>query len=395
MNKTMNRLTAALMTGALTLALLSGCATGGESSSSAPGGASSSQGAQVDVEAITDIFQYAGGVAGDTVLASVDGEDITAAELLYWVTVDCDDLMRYANYYGQSEIDWDTESDGQSVAEFVLEDALQGAALYRLVDQHARQEGAEVAQEDQQAIEQTLQAIEDSQADTGLTAQQYLWQSMLTPELYTWYCQCEYLYGEMTQSRFGEGTQGYPSDEDVERYLEEIELYRVKHILLATMDTQTGEALSEEEAQQQKVRAEELLAQLRGSSDPETLFDQLMEENSEDPGLAAYPDGYLAVPGEMVTEFEEASLALEIGEISDVVESSAGYHIILRLPLDVDVADYREQYISEQMLAVRDGWLAQADIQASDAYYDIDVPAFYQAVSDYRSAAAALAGQEG
>ena len=138
MNKTMNRLTAALMTGALTLALLSGCATGGESSSSAPGGASSSQGAQVDVEAITDIFQYAGGVAGDTVLASVDGEDITAAELLYWVTVDCDDLMRYANYYGQSEIDWDTESDGQSVAEFVLEDALQGAALYRLVDQHAR-----------------------------------------------------------------------------------------------------------------------------------------------------------------------------------------------------------------------------------------------------------------
>ena len=43
---------------------------------------------------------------------------------------------------------------------------------------------------------------------------------MLTPELYTWYCQCEYLYGEMTQSRFGEGTQGYPSDEDVERYLE-------------------------------------------------------------------------------------------------------------------------------------------------------------------------------
>lgn len=39
--------------------------------------------------------------------------------------------------------------------------------------------------------------------------------------------------------------------------------WRAKHILLLTQDSQTGQALSEEEAAQKKAKAEELLAQLQ------------------------------------------------------------------------------------------------------------------------------------
>ena len=41
-------------------------------------------------------------------------------------------------------------------------------------------------------------------------------------------------------------------------------------------------------------------------------------------------------PGQMVAEFEEGSKALEAYGVSQPIETSYGYHIILRLPLDAD-----------------------------------------------------------
>ena len=82
-----------------------------------------------------------------------------------------------------------------------------------------------------------------------------------------------------------------------------------KHILIRTVDD-SGEPLPEEEQAAARATAEDLLAQIRAADDPIATFDQLMNENSEDPGLTSYPDGYLAVPGDMLQEFEDASLAL-------------------------------------------------------------------------------------
>ena len=61
-----------------------------------------------------------------------------------------------------------------------------------------------------------------------------------------------------------------------------------------------------------------------------------MNAESEDPGLSYYPDGYVFGPGEMMEEFENGAAALKDYEVSDPVETSAGYHVILRLPLTGD-----------------------------------------------------------
>ena len=74
-------------------------------------------------------------------------------------------------------------------------------------------------------------------------------------------------------------------------------------------------------------KAEELLARALAGED----FDMLIETYGEDPGMIAHPDGYTFVSGDMVTEFEEATLALEIGEISGLVISQFGIHIIKRV----------------------------------------------------------------
>lgn len=82
------------------------------------------------------------------------------------------------------------------------------------------------------------------------------------------------------------------------------------------------------------------------SNDPQALFDQLMAEYNEDSGE---PDeGYTFGPGEMVDEFYDGTAALEEYEISDLVESQFGYHIIMRLPSKIPtVEETKESYALE------------------------------------------------
>jgi peptidyl-prolyl cis-trans isomerase D len=75
-----------------------------------------------------------------------------------------------------------------------------------------------------------------------------------------------------------------------------------------------------------KKKAEALLAELRKSPDK---FPELAKQNSQDTG-SAEKGGDLGVmgPGMMVKPFEEAAFKLKEGEISPVVETEFGYHII-------------------------------------------------------------------
>jgi len=76
-----------------------------------------------------------------------------------------------------------------------------------------------------------------------------------------------------------------------------------------------------------EARAHELLARAHGGED----FDMLIALYGEDPGMEWNPDGYTFTIGQMVVEFEQATQELEIGEISGLVRTQFGYHIIKRV----------------------------------------------------------------
>jgi len=65
-------------------------------------------------------------------------------------------------------------------------------------------------------------------------------------------------------------------------------------------------------------------------------FRTLVETYGEDPGMWQNPEGYTFVSGVMVPSFEQATRELEIGEISGIVWSDFGIHIIKRVEPNPD-----------------------------------------------------------
>ena len=126
------------------------------------------------------------------------------------------------------------------------------------------------------------------------------------------------------------------SDEDVLAWANDNDYLRCKHILFLT-ENDDGTDMTDEEKAEVRKEAEAVLEELRAlESDREALlarFDELMAD-ADDPGMTTFPDGYTFTSGQMVQEFEDGTRALEDYALSDIVESSYGCHIILRLPLD-------------------------------------------------------------
>jgi peptidyl-prolyl cis-trans isomerase D len=117
-------------------------------------------------------------------------------------------------------------------------------------------------------------------------------------------------------------------EEDLRRYYAEnasryttAEERRASHILVkADKDAPAAER------DKAKAKAEALLAQLRKNP---AAFAELARKNSDDPGSAARGgDLDFFGRGAMVKPFEDAVFAMKAGEISNVVQSDFGFHII-------------------------------------------------------------------
>ncbi|MHC4520425.1 MAG: peptidylprolyl isomerase, partial [Planctomycetota bacterium] len=74
-----------------------------------------------------------------------------------------------------------------------------------------------------------------------------------------------------------------------------------------------------------RAKAEKLVGEIKDGAD----FAELAKANPGDPGSAAKGGDLGFFPrGKMVKPFEEAAFAMQPGEVSDIVESRFGYHII-------------------------------------------------------------------
>lgn len=139
------------------------------------------------------------------------------------------------------------------------------------------------------------------------------------------------------------------------------ERVRAAHVLLSTQ-TEGGTELSEEEKAGKLALAKEIVEKARNGDD----FGALAKEFSDDPGSKDTGGEYTFPRGQMVKPFEDSAFSLAPGEVSDVVTTQFGYHVIKvleKLPADMRKFEEVEANIKEYLTRQELQKLIQAYIQ--------------------------------
>lgn len=330
--------------------------------------------------AVADLCLATADIPGDFELFTINGDPVTARAYLYWMSYN---IYYLTQVYGAT-FDWEPTEDGFSLPDYLKEETKRAAAYYSLVASKAKELGFDLTEEQVNELEGNL-------ALTIMMAGEEEFEDELRKEgldYDTFYAlnTAPYYYKQLLDGLYA----GRPTADEMAAYIEENDILYAKHILLATVDLSTREPLDEDTIADKKATAERLLAQLQSSTDLAADFDALMNEYSEDSGLASNPDGYTFTANQMVSEFEAATRELEFDQISGLVESEFGYHIILRLD-PADLEDLQEECRNDLLDTQMEAWFKEAEIVLTDEYDALDPHMFYEKYMAYREAFAAEA----
>jgi peptidyl-prolyl cis-trans isomerase C len=131
------------------------------------------------------------------------------------------------------------------------------------------------------------------------------------------------------------------------------EMVRASHILFSTRDPKTGAELSADEKAAGRKKAEAVLKRARAGED----FAMLAMAFSNDASSRAKGGEYKFARGQLVPEVEAVAFAMKPNQISDVVTSADGYHIIKlseKIPAHkikyADVADDIKNALAQQAI---------------------------------------------
>ena len=299
---------------------------------------------ELDYDAIYALYP------GDKVVMSVAGEDITwdtYFESLKSNALQIEDYFRQMGaYYGETA-SWEGslgDGTGMTYAEYPVLAAEDTLAHYAAVEALAKERGitlneenAAAAAPEQLAADALGEGASVEELETALDEQLHM-----SLNAYQHMAEINGLFDQLRTEEFG--AEGELAEEaDIVAYLEEAGYVCANHILLMTMDPNTGDVLDEAAAAEKKAKADEIYKELSAITDNDKLverFGELKAEYCEDGGKTAFPDGYTYTPGTMVSVFEDTASALEDYGLSEPVHSDYGWHIILRMPLNGDCLVY-------------------------------------------------------
>lgn len=155
--------------------------------------------------------------------------------------------------------------------------------------------------------------------------QEFLLQNHLTPETFAANLADELKVQKLLEQKVTSQVGEISDDEALQYYNDHGEKYlqperiRVHHILLKVTDPK-----DDKQVQIAQNKAMRILDKIRKGGN----FESLARQNSEDPSAFKGGDLGFFARGDMIKEFEEAAFNLKVGEVSNLVRTPLGFHII-------------------------------------------------------------------
>ncbi len=272
-----------------------------------------------------------------TVVASIDEYDVSYELMRYFVR----NLMR--DEAGDDAAYWTEERAAErrdDVIATALETMRQQFAVLSLCKRYG------IDRENEAIVElvnaKTDAVIEDYGGKSAYAAA--LKEANLTDSVYRFLTTVEVCEEELYYAMLDAGTLE-TDDAKIEPLVRGDAFIRVKQILIANDRGRTAEedlALAQE-AHKRALAGED--------------FDKLVKEYGEDLFMFNNKDGYYFCRGTRYTAFEDAAFALKIGGVSGIVETPAGYSILLRCEKE---KKYLDSHMAELCGAYRDAQFSLA-----------------------------------
>ena len=214
-------------------------------------------------------------------------------------------------------------TDKESFIQQTREAFLQRLVDNILIEQEAKKSGAGIIVKD----EEVMEVVQDMLAKQKLSLQQYL--KKLAQEGNTLESVKKEIRGQMTRARLLRRevkSKILVSDEEIGEYYnknrrdyEGKETVRIKQLLLL-LPPDVNETI--------KAKMKNQALQLHKSIMEGESFDLLIVKYSQGPAAAQGGDVGFIERGTIIPEVEAAAFRLPVGQVSDVIESSVGFHII-------------------------------------------------------------------
>lgn len=293
-------------------------------------------------------------------IATIDGEKIDTEYFQYYFTELKHNMQQQ---YGEDA--WQEATlDGKSALEYVRERALQSVIEDKLVMMKAKEDNIKLTDEDKESIKTVKKQWIDSYGSESAFKDAIKSMYGISVGQFDYMLEAVYYRKHIVEK--------YVND-DMSRDFYNKNIAKVKHILIPTIDLATNLPLTGDKLEASNKKLALVLAEIQKGTDFDSLVAKYTEDQDEfyyvGEGFSFNYDGSFG--SGMVEEFEKASFSLNVGEISGVVETQFGYHIIKRYENDEAMYRISEDSLSDVAFSqVIEEWKTQKNIVKNESVYN-------------------------